>query len=86
MAGNLQRRRPADRVVLAMLTELQRQIGPGGLSDVGMIDGHARVHIAGSLDLAALAHATEFALTTAFPALGAELAMSRTALGAGAHK
>lgn len=77
MAGNLQRRRPADRVVLAMLAELQRQVGARGLIDVGMINRDSHVHIAGNLDLAALAHATELALTTAFPALGAELARSR---------
>lgn len=77
MAGNLHRRRPADRVVLAMLEELQRQRGANAMNFVGMIDLHGRVQVDGWLDLAALAHATEFALTTAFPALADELAARR---------
>jgi hypothetical protein len=84
VAGNLQRRRPADRVVLAMLEELQRQRSAQGMTFVGMIDLHGRVQVDGWLDLAALAHATEFALTTAFPGVADAVIARRPAQSGGA--
>jgi hypothetical protein len=60
--------RPANNVVTEMSSELRRQQQAGGLTDIGMIDQQGRVWISGTVDLAMLAHVTEYALRREFAA------------------
>jgi len=60
--------RPANNVVTEMVMELHRQQQAGGLTNIGMIDQQGRVWISGTIDLAMLAHVTEYALRREFAA------------------
>lgn len=62
----LSERRPAWRVVRAMERELVHQSERYGMDDVSPLDSMGRIKLTGTLDLAALASATEHALRKEF--------------------
>jgi hypothetical protein len=65
--------RPANNVVTEMVVELRASTGRG-LTDIGLIDQQGRVWISGTVDLAMLAHVTEYALRREFAAALAQAA------------
>lgn len=62
----LSERRPAWRVLRAMERELAHQHDKYGIGDLSSLDSMGRITITGTLDLAALATATEHALRKEF--------------------
>lgn len=66
MGTPISERRPAWRVLRAMERELSNQHENYGVADVSSLDSMGRVTITGTVDLAALAAATEQALRREF--------------------
>lgn len=59
-------RRPAWRVLRAMERELSHQYELYGVKDLSSLNSHGQITLTGTLDLAALADATENALRKEF--------------------
>ncbi len=66
MSAPLGERRPAWRVLRAMERELSHQFEIYGVKDLSSLNSLGQVTITGTLDLAALADATEHALRKEF--------------------